>query len=308
MKRLAYLKDISPWLKLTLLVGLILLFTLLAALLGLLIGKFYFGLDLMTLASFLENPETAEAVIFIKWYQLINQIGFFVAPVLIYCFYVSDSTRDYLKLSQRPSALAMLIPMLLVYTGLPFLNYVGALNQEMQLPEALTGIENWMKDRELQAQQLTHTFLQADHMGALLFNLLVVAIVPAIGEEVLFRGVVLKIFQEMTKNIHVAVIISAVLFSALHLQFYGFLPRMLLGILLGYLFVITQNMWVPILVHFVNNASSVVIFYLHEHDHINVSMEEFGSTVNPVYIIGSFLISMWLIQILYQKERGSIGA
>ncbi len=307
MKRFAYLEDLSPWLKMALLVGLIILFALLTALLGLLLGKYYFDVDLMTLAAMIENPESPEAVVFIKWYQFINQIGFFIIPVVVFCYYVSVSSLDYLKLKEQPKSVSVLISIMLVYTALPFLNYVGELNQQMSLPDAFTGLENWMKDREEQAQMLTSSFLKAETIPILLLNLLIVAVVPAIGEEILFRGVVLKLFKEITKNIHLAVFISAVLFSALHLQFYGFLPRLLLGMLLGYLFVYTRNMWVPILVHFVNNASSVIIFYLHHNGYIKVSMEDFGSTANPAYIIGSLLLSLWLIQILYQKEQ-RIGA
>lgn len=303
MKRLAYLKDISPWLKLTLLVGLILLFTLVAALGGLLVGKYFFDVDLITLAAMIEKPESAAAVAFMKWYQFANQLGFFVIPVLIFCYYVSPSSVDYLKLRKAPSAVSILIGLMLVYTVLPFLNYVGEINQLMRLPEAFSGIENWMKARESQAQTLTLTFLKADQLSVLLLNLFIVAVVPAVGEEILFRGVVLRLFKEITKNTHWAIFISAMLFSALHMQFYGFLPRFLLGSLLGYLFVFTGNLWVPIMVHFVNNASSVIIHYLHQHHYIKVSMEEFGATDNVVYIIGSLLLSLWLFQILSQRQR-----
>lgn len=303
MKRLAYLNEISPWLKLTLLVGLVLLFTLLAALGGLLLGKYFFDVDLLTLASMLENPESDTAVAFLKWYQFANQMGFFVLPVLIFCYYVSSSSIDYLKLRKAPNAVSILIGLMLVFTVLPFLNYVGEINQLMRFPEAFSGIENWMKARESQAQALTLTFLEADRLSVLLLNLFIVAVVPAVGEEVLFRGVVLRLFKEITKNIHWAIFISAMLFSALHMQFYGFLPRLLLGALLGYLFVFTGNLWVPILVHFVNNASSVIIHYLHQHGYIKISMEEFGATDNVVYIIGSLLLSLWLFQILSQKQR-----
>jgi len=98
------------------------------------------------------------------------------------------------------------------------------------------------------------------------------------------------------------VIISAALFSAFHLQFYGFFPRFLLGLILGYSFVFTQNLWVPIFLHLVNNASSVVVYYLHYNGTIKMSMENFGASPNPVYIVGSLLATLWLMIMLYQKE------
>ncbi len=86
------------------------------------------------------------------------------------------------------------------------------------------------------------------------------------------------------------------------MQFYGFLPRLMLGLVLGYLFIFTNNLWVPIFAHFVNNASSAIIYYLHQNNYIKISMDNFGTTTNSVYVIGSLLITVWLLMIVYQKE------
>ena len=302
MIRIAFLEKTSPFGKLLLLIGLILLFSILTALSGLLFGKLYFGVTITALGSFISNPETPEAINFVKFYQLINQIGIFILPVLFYSFFVSTSPGGYLKLDKKPTALSLLVTGLVVYTILPFLNYLADLNHQIVLPELFSGIEQWMKAKELQAAQLTEIFLKTDTIIGLSVNIFIVALIPAIGEELLFRGVLLRLLKEMTKSTHLAVIISALLFSAIHLQFYGFFPRFLLGLILGYSFVISQNLWAPIFLHFVNNASSVIIYYLHYNGFIKISMENFGASSNPVYIIGSLLATVWLMIILYQKE------
>lgn len=302
MKRFAYLENISPFGKLLLLLGLILIFSVLTALSGLLIGKLYFGSNLSELAVLISDPETDKAIGFVKFFQLINQIGIFILPIVVYSFFVSSSPGNYLKLDTKPSAVSLLVATLVVYSILPFLNYLAEWNQQIVLPDAFWGIEQWMKEKEIQAARLTAIFLKTDKLGGLSLNLLIVAFIPAIGEELLFRGVILRLVKEMTKSLHLAVIISAVIFSAIHLQFYGFFPRFLLGLLLGYSFVFTQNLWVPIFLHLINNASSVIIYYLHYNGFIKTSMESFGASPNPVYIIGSLLATVWLMIILYQKE------
>lgn len=303
VKRIIYLENMSAWGKLFLLLGLIILSSLFSALTGLLIGKLFFGIDLAGLSDFISNPQTPDAVAFVKIYQLINQIGIFIIPVIIYSLLVSPSVGSYLNLDKRPGLLSLLISGLIVYTILPFNHYLLEINQSINLPEAFSAIENWINDYETRAEALTRTFLETNSLVVLMVNIFIVAVVPAIGEEWLFRGVLLKLFKQITSNVHWAVIITAILFSALHLQFVSFLPRFALGILLGYLFVATHNLWIPIFAHFVNNTSSAIIYYLHYNGKIKIPLEQFGSSTNTVYIIGSLLITVWLMFMIFGKER-----
>lgn len=302
MKRTAFLSSISPFGKILLLFGLVLLLAIVSALGGLAFGALLFDASLNELAGFISNPQGSKAVNFIKFYQLVNQIGIFILPGLFFAFLVSDNSAKYLSLNHAPMLISILVGGMIIYTILPFNGFLDELNGKFTLPEALSGIEEWMRDKEEQAKRLTEVFLKTSTISGLLVNIIIVAIVPAIGEELLFRGVLLKLLNQLTKNIHVAVILSSIIFSAIHLQFYGFLPRMMLGMVLGYLFVFTGNLWVPIFVHFLNNASSAVIYFLHDNGYINVPMEEFGTSPNIVFVIGSLLISLWLMIMIYHKE------
>lgn len=305
MARIAFFENISIAGKVILLLGLILLCTVLTALGGLLIGKLVFGGNIASIANFISEPITDEAIAFTKFYQFLNQIGTFVLPVLLYSYLVSSDPMSYLKLKQKPQTIVLSVSFLIVFAILPFVNYLEEINQSMQLPDMFRNIEEWINDKEEQAAYLTEVIVKANTIPGLLLNLLIVALIPAIGEELLFRGVLLKLIKDLTKNPHWAVIISAILFSAFHLQFYGFLPRFTLGLVLGYLFIITNNLWVPIFVHFINNAAAVLVFNLHYNGYIKVPMEDFGSVSNPIYIIGSLLITLWFISIIYKKERFS---
>lgn len=172
----------------------------------------------------------------------------------------------------------------------------------MTFPHALAGIGEWMKAKETQADQLTEIFLQVKSPGGLALNLLVIALVPAVGEELLFRGLLQRLLGEWTRNIHAGVILTAFIFSAIHLQFFGFLPRFLLGLMLGYLLEITQSLWAPVFAHFVNNATLVILFYLHYNGFITMKMENFGSSDNYFVIFFSLLLTAG---VFYGIWRGS---
>lgn len=296
-----YIQIRSPWHRLLLFVGLVLLFSLVTALTGLLIGKMYFDVSLAQLAEMVMHPDTSQEIAFIRFYQLFNQIGVFFLPVFGLMFFTTGNVWSSLKLDSKPYAVAVVITILIVYASLPFNGFLTSLNESMTLPKSMAGIEQWMKDKELQANTLIEAMLTTRSVAVLMLNMFIVALIPALGEELFFRGVLLKLFREITHNIHWAVIVSAILFSAFHFQFYGFLPRLMMGLILGYLYVFTQNLWIPIIMHFVNNASSVLLFYLHENGVIGVSMDKFGTTDNVVYIIGSGMMVVWLMIMLYQR-------
>jgi len=302
MKRTAFFSSLSPISKLLLLLGIVFVLAISTALTGLVAGMYIFNVQISELSGYISNPDSPEAISFLKFYQVINQIGTFILPALLFAFLVSDSTYKYLSLNNTPKLISILVGGLIIYTVLPFNNYLDEINRNMSLPDIFSGMEDWMKEKENQARYLTEMILKTNSISGLLINILIVALIPAIGEELIFRGLLLKLLNNLIKNIHVAVILSAVLFSAIHLQFYGFLPRLMLGIILGYLFVFTGNLWVPILVHFLNNASSAIVYYLHDNGYIKISMEDFGASQNTVYIIGSLLITLWLLTIIYQKE------
>jgi len=302
MKKESYLGHISTFGKLLFLFGIVILSAIVSAMVGLLVGSLFFGVDMASLAEIVSNPQSDKDIAFVKFYQLINQLGVFILPVLFYSFFVSSSPGNYLLLNKRPNTTNLILLGMVVFTILPFINFLGEINQNLTLPEAFSGIEIWMLEKEEQARHLIEIFLKTNTISGLLVNLFIMALVPALGEELLFRGVLLRLFKEMTKNAHLAVFISAFLFAAIHFQFYGFLPRFFLGIILGYSFVITQNLWVPIFIHFVNNAASVIVFFLHHNGFIKIPMEDFGSTPHTAYIIGSLLISTWLMILVSQRE------
>ena len=164
-----------------------------------------------------------------------------------------------------------------------------------------------MKNTEEMAAELTEAFLKVDGVSGLVFNLFMIAFLPAIGEEFFFRGVVQRIFTRMTRNHHSGIWISAILFSAIHMQFYGFLPRMLLGVLFGYLLVWSGTIWLPVVAHFFNNAFAVIAMYFIGKGMINPEIENIGSSSGSYYLaaisLGFIFLIMWQIKLQYRGRE-----
>ena len=140
-------------------------------------------------------------------------------------------------------------------------SFLSQWNKGMELPAALSEVERVLRSLEDAALETTGLLLSRKTIGGLILNLIIVAGLAAVSEEMFFRGALQQLIQEKFPNGHIAVWITALIFSLVHFQFYGFLPRLLLGALLGYLFLYTRNLWAPILFHFMNNAFIVVVHY-----------------------------------------------
>ena len=200
-----------------------------------------------------------DGLVGMKWLQLLQSVATFLLPALAGAYLWSNTPMQWLHLDSKPSwqeALAAVVVMLL---AIPGINLLSAWNQQMVLPEWMSGIEQWMRMQEDAAAQLTEQFLRVDTVGGLLVNIGLMALLPAVGEELTFRGVVQGMF---TRNKHVAIWAAAAIFSFVHFQFYGFLPRMLLGAMCGYMLWWTGSVWVPMLMHFVNNCAAVVVAFV----------------------------------------------
>ncbi|MBN2263578.1 MAG: CPBP family intramembrane metalloprotease [Prolixibacteraceae bacterium] len=302
----AIYKDLHPASKIAL-VALIALIGLIAFMvLSALLAVPFFGAEAFT--GLLNNGLTVDESNFglLKFFQMAQSIGLFVFPAIIAAFLFGGKLTSYLNLKRRPYVFSGIMAIVIILLASPLINVLGVWNAEMQLPDFLHGIEQWMKQSEESAAQLTELFVKADTVGVLLFNILLIGIIPAIGEEFLFRGVIQRIFSEWTKNHHVAIWLTAILFSALHLQFYGFIPRALLGAMFGYMFVWSGNLWLPVLAHFVNNTAAVFAYYLYGKGSISIDPDSIG--VGTAYQIAAiisliFVIVFFLFYYRYEKMK-----
>ncbi len=176
-------------------------------------------------------------------------------------------------LDRAPGWKAIAIVVAFYILSLPAMNWIVSFNESMSLPASMSGIEQLMRSLEDEAAETTKTLLDIHSIWELVPCVLVVGLMAGLSEEILFRGAMLRTMQDSRLGPHAVVWIVAIVFSAIHMQFYGFIPRMLLGVWLGYLLVWTRSLWVPIIAHTLNNSTVVVMSYLANK---GVVAEDFG--------------------------------
>jgi uncharacterized protein len=288
--------------------GVVALVTLMGLLLSMIIAAVIsipiFGIDNFSKMMSSSVNMNEENISFLKFMQVVQSIGLFIIPSLLLAILFGGSISGYLKLDKKPYQTSIFLAILIVFVSSPFINFVGEINSKMTLPPAFSSIEHWMRESEDTAETLTKLFLKTDTIWDLLFNILMIGIIPAIGEELLFRGVIQRIFSEWTKSAHWGIWISAILFSALHFQFYGFVPRVLLGAIFGYLLVWSGNLWLPVLAHFINNTVAVIAYYLYGEGVLTVDPDKIGTNSNyQIVTIISVLLIVWMFWNFYNFEK-----
>jgi membrane protease YdiL (CAAX protease family) len=251
------------------------------------------AMEIINLAS---NIQSMENINLLKYMQIVQSIAFFIIPALLMPVFWGRKTVNYLHLNRKPQIILILIAAGLILAAIPFVNFTELINSKLKLPQFMSGIEQWMKNSEATATTLSENFLKVTTLSGLLVNLFMMAVLPALGEEFVFRGVFQRLFTEWSRNYHIGILASAVLFSAFHMQFYGFIPRMLLGMSFGYMFVWSGSLWVPIIAHFVNNAFGVIYYYLYNNGLASNSLQTTGTSENGnIYALASLCLSLFLM-------------
>lgn len=235
---------------------------------------------------------------FMKIVQAGSSIGMFVLPPLLIGV-IEKRRHRYLDFKAPVNPQLWFIIVGILFFSTPIFEQAIKLNERLVLPEALSGLESWMKAKEAELERVTRIFLSDTTYWGLFVNLLVVAVIASIGEEFLFRGCVQGILMRWFRNPHVAIWVTAIVFSAIHLQFYGFLPRMLLGALFGYLLLWGKNIWLPVLAHFINNATAVISAFYLQRQGRSLDDMDFGEQI-PVYL---YVISFILTGVLLYQYR-----
>ncbi len=257
-----FLRVATPFVQIIYTLILVLLGGTLISLLGFLGCRIFLGINFEALTAMLENFNDPFNLLFLKFFQVLQTLGMFILPPFVLAYALDKKPLRFLQLDRKPTWIMVGVVCAIILVYGPVIEWVSLVNQHLVLPGWMSAIEAWMRNSENQANEITQAFLSTKSFGGLLSNLFIVAVLPAVGEELLFRGVLQKLVKSMTGNYHCAIWITAALFSALHLQFFGFLPRLLLGALFGYLLEWTGTLWLPMIAHFSNNAAGVIVFFI----------------------------------------------
>jgi uncharacterized protein len=205
----------------------------------------------------LKDPINADRNLIVILSAFYSLFSFFIIPVSYLLLYKKDSVK-FLLTKNKIRFVPLLLAAMAMFTILPFVAVLIKLNHSIELPSWLASVEAYFKESEEHALLLTNSLLSFGGLKDLIVAILIMAIIPGIVEEVFFRGIVQMQLQDILRNSHYAILGSAFLFSFFHFQFYGFMPRFMFGVLFGYIFIWSGNIWYSCAAHVVNNLIAVL--------------------------------------------------
>ena len=237
-----------------------------------------------------------------KFLQAMYSIGLFIVPCFLFLKLAEENPFEFLKMKTFPAIISLLIAFGIMLVVQPLVELTGKWNTAFPFPEAF-GISDWIKQAEEQGEMVTKIFLKADSINVFLLNVFIMAFLPALGEEFFFRGMIQQYMTKAVKNVYIAIVITAIIFSAFHFQFMGFLPRMLLGIILGCIFVWSGNIWLSVFAHFLNNGAAVTLDYLNQRNVISEEQLESVASDNMLVVVLSLVLLGMLLFVLYKQRK-----
>lgn len=234
--------------------------------------------------------------------QVLNQVVGFMMPAVVYAILVKEKPFNFLGFNKMPAW--SLLGIVAMFTIIPFLGTVTDWNDSIVFPESMRAIEEQMRATQQKSEEIIEMFIS---QGSLFSSLLIIAALAAVSEELLFRSVIQRWLMKLFKNVHVAIIVTAIVFSAFHMDFFGFFPRFILGLMLGYMFWMTGSIFPSMLMHFVNNATIVMLHYLNTRGFIDIDVDHFCSTDNVLVIILSLImtVAIFIICNRFSKRQDS---
>ena len=265
----------------------------------LLIFGAFIGLVVLMGALALLAPEWSNSTGGLLFMQGFQTIVLFGVTALVGVWITEDKLNPLkqMLLNKGLSLKQGLIAFLFAVAALPAISMLAEWNKGMELPSFLASMEEMMRQMEESAKEVTDQFLNTSSVGMMFVNLFVIALLPAVGEEMMFRGWLQRVLGKSV-NYHTAIWVSAFVFSAIHFQFYGFIPRMLIGAALGYLYYYTGSLWASIVAHFTNNALAVVTAFMAYNGYTSVNFDLIGTGDTWYLSVASVAVCLALIFML----------
>jgi CAAX protease family protein len=256
---MAYLRTRPAWAQLLIFLGMAFGIFIILSFIGVMILSNMTGIKLLEIGDVSKWDLAKPGMInFMRGMLIIQFVGLFLVPTFLFAIFSDRRPAKYLGLRVVP-AIYILLGVALLFVAIPLVELTGVFNHDF-IPET-TRIGKWMKKSEDDAARQLVFLLKRNTPRDLLLNVIFIAAFAGIGEELFFRGVLQRIFIKLFKSPLAGIIVTAIIFSAIHMQFYGFIPRFILGILLGFIYWYSGSLWPAIIAHFVYDAFFIVLVY-----------------------------------------------
>lgn len=234
---------------------------------------------------------------------VMQDVVMFIAPAIMVAMLCTRTPAKFLMVEKRPDGTMLLLVAATIVAAVPAMNWIVEWNKNLTLPESMAGMEEWMRAAEENAAQMTMMLFGNWSTGAYIVALMIAGVLAGVSEEMYFRGTLQRLIATVPVSKHVAVWVTAVIFSAVHMQFYGFVPRLLLGAYFGYLAVWTECLWVPVVAHILNNSLAATSIWM-AHRNGTAAMDSIGTEPQHWWLtLTSVVITAWLIMMTYKRKE-----
>ena len=265
--------------------------------------QLFFALSMVNLGDLMSGSDKAllnamtlpENINKVRWMQMLGTFAMMFLPAFFFALIVSKRPLDYLGLNKPTNVQLILLVIAIAVTALFLSGGLGELNKLIPISKKWELKFKKMEDNYAdQVMMLANMKSIADYF----ISLLMIAILPALFEELLFRGTLQQLFIRWFKNAHVAIFVTSFLFSIIHFSYFGFLPRLALGLMLGYIFYFSKNIWLSMLMHFINNGVAITALYFatRKGEDVKKVMDE----SYPLWVAGITLIIVLYLFKLYK--------
>ena len=219
--------------------------------------------------------------------QFLFGILTFILPAICTAYFCSKKPSEFLNIKRSIDVRVLLLSTVMILLLSPAIDIASYLNSKIYLPEFMAPVSDWMQKSEIHASKVTEKILSEKGFLPLVTNIFIIGVMAGLTEEFIFRGALMSIIRKKIHNPHTAIWIVAIIFSIIHFQFSGFIPRTLLGAFLGYLLLWTNNLWIPVFVHFINNTIAVTGYYigLYEISPESSALIKTDTSENDLYIL-----------------------
>lgn len=245
-----------------------------------LFGTFIAMMLIVSVITGLINSKLGETTASVRIMNVMQDLFVFILPAIVTAVVATKLPATFLRIDAGASTKTLLMSLVVLICSTPAMNFIIALNQSMVLPDFLAPLENWARSMEDGAEEAMQLMFGGTTVGDLIMSILIVGILAGFSEEIFFRGALQRTMRALRLGPNGAIWATAIIFSAMHFQFYGFIPRLLLGAYFGYLVWWSGSLWVPVLVHVCNNSIVVFMTWITSRTGVANIAEEFGASLS----------------------------
>lgn len=267
--------------------------------------SFLFGIDGMEALSQTADLGQRHVLYAVRYIQILSTLGMFVFSSVTQLLFMREPLVEGLGLGQKISPVMAVLSVLLIVCMQPAISFIAQWSLSWEFPEAMAELEAQLRKLHDDTVRQQFAFLKNQTPLDFIFNLFMMALLPAFAEELFFRRVGLRLLYDSTGNVHFSIAISALLFSLIHNQFFYLIPLFLFGLVLGYLALWSRSLWLPVLAHFINNAFTLTLSYfgIASADDPSAVEADFGYPL--IGFVVSILLSCLILLLLKKRQLTS---